>query len=257
METLWTPLNIILLVTRGMGTLHRKECLDYQMNDCNFMQMIRMSKSLCKKYNKAVRGTADSKLVFGKLDETADPVKVWEWEAQERAAHQRCRCDPTAMDIYEVQLQKVPMRKQQEIQLLAEQEQRPGPIQQRGAATWLAEGLTIEEAQVTLQMAIRRLSAQLTDTQDIDHWRQAGLLFFGNSISNAPGDGQECSMEVDLIMLEEESDARIENQPNSYHPEKTVILLPSNLGLDTCTAIGIDDLVKDTRQEIRARGVKE
>ncbi|KAG1794022.1 hypothetical protein EV424DRAFT_1548130 [Suillus variegatus] len=225
METLWAPLNIILPATRGMGTPHRKECLDYQMNDCIFMKMIRMSKLLCKKYNKVVRGTADSKLVFDKLDETADPVKVWEWEAQERAAHQWCRCDPTAMDIYEVQLQK--------------------------------EGLTIEEAQVTLQMAIRRLGARPTDTQqlriargrdilqrDIDHWRQAGLSFLGDSIGDAPGDGQECNMDLDLIMLEEESDAGIENQPNSYHPEKTVISLPSNLGLDTCTAIGVDDLVK-------------
>ncbi|KAG1832777.1 hypothetical protein EV424DRAFT_1342281 [Suillus variegatus] len=30
------------LAARSMGTPHRKECLDYQMNDCNFMKMIRM-----------------------------------------------------------------------------------------------------------------------------------------------------------------------------------------------------------------------
>jgi hypothetical protein len=44
METLWAPLNIISPSARGMGTPHRKEVLDYQMNDCNFMKMIRMSK---------------------------------------------------------------------------------------------------------------------------------------------------------------------------------------------------------------------
>jgi hypothetical protein len=43
METLWAPLNIISPSARGMGTPHRKEVLDYQMNDCNFMKMIRMS----------------------------------------------------------------------------------------------------------------------------------------------------------------------------------------------------------------------
>lgn len=43
METLWAPLNVISPSARGMGTPHRKECLDYQMNDCNFMKMIRMS----------------------------------------------------------------------------------------------------------------------------------------------------------------------------------------------------------------------
>jgi hypothetical protein len=45
METLWAPLNIISPSARGMSTPHRKEVLDYQMNDCNFMKMIRMSGS--------------------------------------------------------------------------------------------------------------------------------------------------------------------------------------------------------------------
>jgi hypothetical protein len=43
METLWAPLNIISPSTRGMSTPHWQECLDYQMNDSNFMKMIRMS----------------------------------------------------------------------------------------------------------------------------------------------------------------------------------------------------------------------
>ncbi|KAG1787558.1 uncharacterized protein HD556DRAFT_1246604, partial [Suillus plorans] len=43
METLWAPLNIISPSARGMSTPHRKECLDFQMNDCNFMKMIRIS----------------------------------------------------------------------------------------------------------------------------------------------------------------------------------------------------------------------
>ncbi|KAG1863200.1 hypothetical protein DFJ58DRAFT_656481 [Suillus subalutaceus] len=43
METLWAPLNVISPSACGMGTPHWKECLDYQMNDCNFMKMIRMS----------------------------------------------------------------------------------------------------------------------------------------------------------------------------------------------------------------------
>ena len=43
METLWASLNIISPSARGMGTPHRKEVLDFQMGDCNFMKMIRMS----------------------------------------------------------------------------------------------------------------------------------------------------------------------------------------------------------------------
>ncbi|KAG1906159.1 uncharacterized protein F5891DRAFT_1125607 [Suillus fuscotomentosus] len=244
METLWAPLNIISPAARGMGTPHRKECLDYQMNDCNFMKMIRMSKSLCKKYNQAVRGAADSRLVFEKLAETADPGKVREWESQERLVHQRCRRDPTAMDIYEVQLQKVPMRKQQEIKLLAEQGRGPGPIRRRGAATWLAEGLTIEEAQVTLQLEIKKVGGQPTDTQRLyiarRGDREARVVF----LSDRPGDDEDHAMELDLLILDEESDAEMDDQRNVFKPEKAVIPLPSNLGQDTCTAIGVNALAK-------------
>ncbi|KAG1817738.1 hypothetical protein EV424DRAFT_1347851 [Suillus variegatus] len=253
METLWALLNIISPAACGMGTPHRKECLDYQMNDCNFMKMIRMSKSLCKKYNQAVKGVANSRLAFEKLAETADPGEVREWEVQERLAHQHRRRDPTAMDIYEVQLQKAPTRKQQEIQLLAEQGRGPGPIRRRGTATWLADGLTIEEAQVTLQLDIKKVGGQPTDTQwlhiahcqdvlqrDIDQWGEAGLVFLGDR----PGDDEDNVMELDLLILEEESDAEMEDQRKVFKPEKAVIPLPSNLGQDTCTAIGVNDLAK-------------
>ncbi|KAG1908948.1 uncharacterized protein F5891DRAFT_1180522 [Suillus fuscotomentosus] len=157
METLWAPLNIILPAARGMGTPHRKECLDYQMNDCNFMKMIRMSKSLCKKYNQA-----------GKF-ENGKAKKGW--------------CTNAVAVIQQPWIFMKYNCRKQEIQLLAEQGRGPGPIRRRGAATWLAEGLTIEEAQVTLQLEIKK-------------------------------------------------------------PEKAVIPLPSNLGQDTCTAIGINDLAK-------------
>ena len=43
METLWASLNIISPSARGMSAAHRQELLDYQMNDSNFLKMIRMS----------------------------------------------------------------------------------------------------------------------------------------------------------------------------------------------------------------------
>ena len=45
METLWSSLNIISPSTRGMVTPHRQEMLNFQMNDSNFVKMIRMSES--------------------------------------------------------------------------------------------------------------------------------------------------------------------------------------------------------------------
>ncbi|KAG2335602.1 hypothetical protein BDR05DRAFT_978930 [Suillus weaverae] len=47
METLWARLNLISPAARGMSSLHRKECLDYQMNDLNFCKMIRVKRTLC------------------------------------------------------------------------------------------------------------------------------------------------------------------------------------------------------------------
>lgn len=43
-ETLWSHLNIVSASTRGMSAPHRQELLDFQMNDSNFMKMIRMGK---------------------------------------------------------------------------------------------------------------------------------------------------------------------------------------------------------------------
>ena len=43
METLWALLNIISPSAHGMSAAHRQELLDYQMNDSNFLKMVRMS----------------------------------------------------------------------------------------------------------------------------------------------------------------------------------------------------------------------
>ena len=43
LETLWSLLNIVSRSTQGMTSSHWQELLDFQMNDSNFMKMIRMS----------------------------------------------------------------------------------------------------------------------------------------------------------------------------------------------------------------------
>jgi len=45
METLWSSLNIVSPSTWGMVTPHRQEMLDFQMNDSNFLKMVRMRES--------------------------------------------------------------------------------------------------------------------------------------------------------------------------------------------------------------------
>ncbi|KAG1725161.1 uncharacterized protein EDB91DRAFT_1254899 [Suillus paluster] len=167
METLWAPLNIISPSARGMSTPHRKECLDFQMNDCNFMKMIRMSKFLCRKFKEAVQGVQDSRYAFDRLTETADNDTLAKWEAEAAAAQDDRLHNPGAMDIYEIQLTKAPTRKQQELHLLNRQAQWPAGEIHRGAATWLASGITLEEAQVALLIDVKKLGKRPTDTQKL------------------------------------------------------------------------------------------
>ncbi|KAG1845825.1 hypothetical protein F4604DRAFT_1595374, partial [Suillus subluteus] len=106
--------------------------------------------ALCQKFRQVVKGVAESKAAFEMLNQSTNKNQVRDWEEQEKLAQEQCSNDPTAMDIYEVQL-----RKGASPEVLPHVNgQRLGTACCRGAATWLAEGLSIEETQVTLQMDV-------------------------------------------------------------------------------------------------------
>ncbi|KAG1901134.1 uncharacterized protein F5891DRAFT_979687 [Suillus fuscotomentosus] len=247
METLWAPLNIISPSCRGMSTPHWQECLDYQMNDCNFMKMIRMSIFLCRKYKEAKRGAAESSEAFNKLNETADPDMVTEWHEQETAANASRAEDPLSMDIYEVQLEKAPSRKQVELDILQSQGLRPEAHRRLGAATWIASGITIEESQIALAMDIQKLGRHPTETQELS------IAYF---------DADEDVLDMNLAFVDDDTDApeddweELDIEPSEYRPaevfcpEITVIPLPSNIGLAWRNELSVTDLVA---QEITLR----
>jgi hypothetical protein len=106
METLWAQLNLISPAARGMSSPHRKECLDYQMNDSNFCKMIRMKRTLCRKYKLAKNGMSESEMAFNRLDEAAPANFKTEWLAKERIAQSSRIQDPAAMDVYEINIKK-------------------------------------------------------------------------------------------------------------------------------------------------------
>lgn len=130
---------------------------------------------------------------------------------------------------------------------------RPGPARQRGAATWLAEGLSIEEAQLTLQMDLRRLGRHPTESQrldiarrrerlqgDIDRWLAQGLRFLGDGI----GDGDMLVMENELLTLEEDEIDETADEFRLFEPEKMVLPMPSTLGSVKCSELGGADLIQ-------------
>ncbi|KAG1859430.1 hypothetical protein C8R48DRAFT_673972 [Suillus tomentosus] len=205
-------------------------CLVYSLHEFDSRDCT--GKSLCQKYKEAMKGVVDSNMAFERLDESANAGKVKDWEAQERFAHERWCHDPTAMDIYEVQLRKVPTRKQQDLRFLMAQGWWPGEARRRGAATWLAEGLAIEEAQVMLQMDVRKLRHWAADTQ-----YHAAII-----LSKELGDNDMQIMQPDLLILQEDADEDMDTKLRAFEPEKGMISLPSNMGLEKCAALGIADI---------------
>ncbi|KAG1841465.1 hypothetical protein C8R48DRAFT_751179 [Suillus tomentosus] len=252
METLWAPLNIISPSCRGMSTPHRQECLDYQMNNCNFMKMIRMSKTcifLCRKYKEANEAV-------NKLNETADPDMVTEWHEQETAANASWAEDPSSMDIYEVRLEKAPSRKQVELDILQSQGRRPEAHRRLGAATWIASGITIEEHPTeTQELSIARRRVTLQHT--IDEFNLAAERFLGQDF-----DVDEDVLDMNLAFVDDDTDApkddweELDMEPSEdcpaavFCPKITVIPLPSNIGMARRNELSVTDLVA---QEITLR----
>ncbi|KAG1844901.1 hypothetical protein C8R48DRAFT_678323 [Suillus tomentosus] len=265
METLWAPLNIISPSARGMSTPHRKECLDFQMNDCNFMKMIRISKFLCRKFKEAVQGVQDSRHAFDRLSETAEDDTLVKWEAEATAAEDDRLHNPSSMDIYEVQLTKAPTRKQQELHLLNRQAQWPAGEIHRGAATWLACGMTLEEAQVALLIDVKKMGKWPTDNQtlaiarrrdrlqgQLDEFVRVAPTFLGNEFNSWDHlDGMTVMLdatELDSVGSSSEAADRSDDEdqrdiPVEFNPETVVIPLPSNIGIERCAEWGVADLV--------------
>ncbi|KAI6143007.1 hypothetical protein BKA82DRAFT_4017766 [Pisolithus tinctorius] len=97
-ETLWSVLNVASTSARGMTSPHRQELLDFQMNDSNFMKMIRIAQSGSSSSSHWLRQA------YIKLDEALTAEQRDSWRTQEICALQDRVTDPSAMDIFEVQL---------------------------------------------------------------------------------------------------------------------------------------------------------
>jgi hypothetical protein len=122
-ETLWAPLNEISRSTRGMSTSHRREVIDDHMNDSNWKKLIDLGRlpltdaeskftevhaanAVSKRYRRALSGATLSSAAFDKIDTSAsaDSVRIWAME-EERAQKERMR-DVTAMDIYDIKMER-------------------------------------------------------------------------------------------------------------------------------------------------------
>ncbi|KAI6102945.1 hypothetical protein F5141DRAFT_1065527 [Pisolithus sp. B1] len=121
-ETLWSTLNVVSTLTRGMTLPHCQELLDFQMNDSNFMKMICMSTFGMDGNHRLANTFAVSSLLwklkvvwavvslaqeaFERLNDAVPSSQQENWQREEEAALQDHFCDPSVMDIFEIQLTK-------------------------------------------------------------------------------------------------------------------------------------------------------
>ncbi|KAG1870277.1 hypothetical protein DFJ58DRAFT_723174 [Suillus subalutaceus] len=230
-----------------------------------------IAKFLSRKLKEAIKGAAESKLAFDNLNETAQPDMVIIWKEEEALAHANRAEDPAAMDIYEVRLErgKSPTRKQQELRLLQAQNRPEHPVinppGRRGAATWLATGLTIEESQVSLSRDVKRLRMHPTDMQllkvarcrdklhtQITSFLEMAPTYLGVDVNvndpefpvivhNSLNDNYEDYSDID----EDQNPGPDIHDASIFQPELTVIPLPSNIGEVRCRELGLTNLMKE------------
>ncbi|KAG1805032.1 uncharacterized protein HD556DRAFT_1328019 [Suillus plorans] len=232
METLWARLNLISPAARGMSSPHRKECLDYQMNDSKFCKMIRMKRTLCRKYKLARNGISESGKAFDRLDEAAPAHLKTEWLARERIAQSSRVNDPAAMDEYEINIKKAPSKKEIELRLLEEGNARNAAPSRRSVAMWISTGLAIEEAQIAMLIETQRLDiARQCDRLQgqIDGFTRSALTHLGEGFD---ADDEPDDLNVDILddLDDDLADFTETSHTWTNSPKLTVIPLPSNLG---------------------------
>jgi hypothetical protein len=114
----------------------------------------------------------------------------------------------------------------------------------RSVATWISTGLAIEEAQIALLIEVRRIGRRSIETQRLDIACQRDQLQgqidgFTRSALTHLGEGFDADDEPDDLTVDILND--LDDDPADYtetsdtwtnSSKLTVILLPSNLGVD-------------------------
>ncbi|KAG2336399.1 hypothetical protein BDR05DRAFT_835449, partial [Suillus weaverae] len=138
-------------------------------------------------------------------------------------------------------------------------------LSRRGAATWLATGLSIEESQISLSRDVKRLGRHPTDIQLLTVARLRDklqnritsflemaptYLRFAVDVNepDSPVDRVHNSLDEDYSDLDD--DHNPDPDPETHHgsifqPELTLLPLPSNLGIVKCNELGLTNLMKE------------
>jgi hypothetical protein len=152
-----------------------------------------------------------------------------------------------------------PSRKEIETRLLYESSNVGVSPSRRGVATWLSNGLAIEEAQQVLLLDLRKQGRTPTSVQrleiarrrdrlqgQIDRFIQTASIYLGEAFDLADEDNHAAS-DLDFISESDDdacSDVRGASVMNiESRGELQNIPLPSNIGLSRCSGLAAEDLI--------------
>ncbi|KAG1834749.1 hypothetical protein EV424DRAFT_1531955 [Suillus variegatus] len=205
--------------------------------------MIRMKRTLCRKYKLARNGISESGKAFDRLDEAAPSHLKTEWLARERIAQSSRLNDPSAMDEYEINIKMAPSKKEIELRLLEEGNARNAAPSHRSVAMWISTGLAIEEAQIALLIKVRGIGRRSTETQRLDIAHQCDQL--QGQIDGFDADDEPEDLNIDILDDLDDDPADFTETSHTWtnSPELTVIPLPSNLRVDRCRRCMAEDLI--------------
>ncbi|KAI5997503.1 hypothetical protein EDD15DRAFT_2162788 [Pisolithus albus] len=245
-ETLWSMLNVVSTSARGMSAPHRQELLDFQMNDSNFMKMIRQADSLARKLKAARTSAALARAAFAQLDATTSPENRQLWESQEEAAMAQRVDDCTVMDIFESQWSKAPTAHGVELQLLQSYDSSKMP---QGAASWLARGLKIQEAEIMLTADRKGIGKNASEVKKLAVARRADRLatdrstfladaamYIGEAAANYAEDNNlaaapDVGKDSPIVSEDDDGDISVDDIPELQRCPPDPLPLPSALGI--------------------------
>ncbi|KIK72517.1 hypothetical protein PAXRUDRAFT_180512, partial [Paxillus rubicundulus Ve08.2h10] len=244
-ETLWSILNVVSASTRRMSLPHRQELLDFQMNDSNFMKMIRTGRHLSAKWKNAFSASREAGRAFDSLDSGVPEAERRHWMDMERATLNMRVDDPSTMDIFQLKTNKAASVRTVEMDLLGRHASSVETPQ--GTMMWLAQGLAITESAIHIMKDKRSLKLTAINIQklvvirrmdglssDISKFIDAATTYVGSTIEDHDD------------TTTDESEREWEEQNDDLHSELPLpfihlpaLLLPSSLGHENCNEHGL------------------
>ncbi|KIO14692.1 hypothetical protein M404DRAFT_118702, partial [Pisolithus tinctorius Marx 270] len=199
--------------------------------------------ALKRKFKVAKQSLATIQDKFNKLDSKVPDGLCRLWVEQELVVQSCWWNTPQAMDIYEVRLEKAPTMKAIEIDLIHKDHSFSSS---RGSATWIAQALKVEQAQIADWLSISHRQDRLQS--QIGALVHGAAQFIRNDWQVNPRQRPRSIAPFDGDSNDETDDLFLPDRPG--HQEVSNVPLPSYIGVQYFHDMGLGSLVE---QEIHLR----